>query len=123
MAFCDGDDVDFEHIRRLKQTRANGKRELTKAGNRVEAALTVGQTLDDVNAADDRLVEAFQIFKLACDSYKAMYVGEADTEEFMAYMHEAETKFNDTRRRVSEFIQTAGNYSSFRENDIGPKIR
>ena len=104
----------------MKQTRANAKGELTKAVNRAEAVLAVGQTLDDVNVAEDRVVEAFQTFKLACEIYKSMFMGEADTEEFTVFMHEAETRFHDSRR-VSEFIQSAGNYSSVREDDIGSK--
>ena len=121
MVLCVDNNLDVEHIRCLKQTRTNAKRELTKAVNHIEAVLLVGQTMDDVNAADDKLEEAFQDFKLACESYKAVLVNEADIEECFGYMHEVETKFHDTRRRVFEFFQSVEDHSSVREDDIRPK--
>ena len=118
---CGDDGVDIEHIRQLKQSRANAKRELTKAVNRVADVLVVGQTLDDVKAADGRLVETFNNFKMACERYKSVIVDEVDIEECLTYMHEAEARFHDIKERVSLLIHSLEKRSPLRENDIGPE--
>ena len=121
MVLCGDDGVDIEHIRLLKQSRANAKRELTKAVNRVADVLVVGQTLDDVRAADGRLVETFNNFKMACERYKSVIVDEVDIEECLTYMHEAETRFHDIKERVSLLIHSLEKRSPLWENDIGPE--
>ena len=103
---CGDEGVDIEHIRHLKQSRANAKRELTKAVNRVADVLVVGQTLDDVRAADGRLVEKFSDFKMACERYKSVIIDEVDIEECLTYIHEAETRFLDIKERVSVLIHS-----------------
>ena len=121
MVLCGDDGIDIEHIRRLKQIRANAKRELTKAVNRVADVLVVGQILDDVRAAEGRLIETFKDFELACEKYKAEFVDEDDIEECLAYMHEAETRYLDIKERVSLLIHSLETKSLQREDDIGPK--
>ena len=106
MVLCGDNGVEIEDIRRLKQIRANAKRELTKAVNRVADVLVVGQTVDDVRVAEGRLIETFEDFKMACDRYKAVIVDEDDIEECLAYMHEAETRFIDIKERVSLLIHS-----------------
>jgi len=61
------------------------------------------------NAADERLVEAFEIFKTDCETCQAVLVDEFDTEECLPCMNKAETRFHDARKTVSIFIQSIGN--------------
>ena len=72
--------------------------------NRAEGNLVVGQTLDNVNAEDDRLMEIFQSVKFACESSNAMLVYKTSTEEcFKPLAHEKKLLVCAVQRQIFVF--------------------
>ena len=93
--------IDEERKRHLKTLRANAKRELTRAINRVSGILVIGTEIQDVQMAELRLMEIFEDFQNACDGYKAVNVDDDDIDECLAYFSEAETRFRSIRERTA----------------------
>ena len=91
----------LEKARMLKKSRANSKRELTKAINRVSDALTVGGESDGIETAARRMEHTFYEFSKACEIYRHSLRDEDDIEECTAYFDEAETRFLSMKDRVA----------------------
>eukprot|EP00112_Aurelia_sp_Birch-Aquarium-sp1_P012096 Seg2541.3 transcript_id=Seg2541.3/GoldUCD/mRNA.D3Y31 product="hypothetical protein" protein_id=Seg2541.3/GoldUCD/D3Y31 len=102
----DWEDVDLERLRRLKQLRANAKRELRKAIKRVSEALTVGDDAVEIQAIEERLDEAFHNFTKAWERHKNSLDDDDDLEESTAYFHEAKTKYLCSKDRIALWLET-----------------
>ena len=114
--------TDQETARMLKTSRANSKRELTKAINRVSHALTVGGESDDIETAARWMEHTFCEFRKACEIYRHSLRDEDDIEECTAYFHEAETRFLSMKDRVA-FWNASSQMEFHRHEHEGSKIR
>ena len=104
----DWEGIDLERLRRLKQVRANAKRELTNAIKRVSNALTVGE--EGKEAVEIQLVEegldaAFHNFTEAWEQYRNLLDDDDDLEEAAAYFQEAKTKYLCSKDRVALWLE------------------
>ena len=102
----DWEGVDAESLRRLKQLRANAKRELTKAVKQVSQALTVGGDAGEIQAIEERLDESFHNFTEAWERHKNSLDDDDDLEESTAYFHEAKTRFLCSKDRIALWLET-----------------
>eukprot|EP00795_Rhopilema_esculentum_P008763 gene8763-biopygen9751 len=98
--------VVSKELMRLKQVRANAKRELTKAINRVSDSLTVGEETGQMQVIERRLDEAFHNFKEAWMKHKNLLDDDDDLEESTAYFHEAKTKYLCSKDRVALWLES-----------------
>eukprot|EP00112_Aurelia_sp_Birch-Aquarium-sp1_P012065 Seg2533.2 transcript_id=Seg2533.2/GoldUCD/mRNA.D3Y31 product="hypothetical protein" protein_id=Seg2533.2/GoldUCD/D3Y31 len=112
----------LENTRILKTSRANSKRELTKAINRVSDTLTVGGESGGVEDAAKWMEFTFIEFGKACGIYRHSLENEDDIEKCMAYFHEAETRFLSMKDRVA-FWNDSSKIEIHRNEDEGRKIR
>ncbi len=120
MALCGDDGINPGIIRNLKKTRANAKRELTKAVNRVSEVLVIGKTLEEIRLAENRLIGTFEDFKAACDGYKDVITDEDDIEECLVYMKDAERRFLEAMERVSVVTHSLTKPTPPPPDDFGP---
>lgn len=97
----------LEPARVLKTSRANSKRELTKAINRVSDALMVGGEAEDLKSGVRWMEYTFSEFGKACEIYRHSLEDEDDIEECMVYFQEAEARFLSMKERVALWNDSA----------------
>ena len=95
-ATLDWDGIDFETGRRLKQNRANAKREVTKTVHRIIEMIGIEDTgLGDMQEMDLRLNLVHEQFQVACRKYHEILVDEDDQDESGAYCDDMENRISD----------------------------
>ena len=97
--------VEVEKRRTLKRARGNAKRGLTLALKQISDALLAEGSFDAV-ASESKLVQVFEKFTQACDSYKGSLTDKDDLDECMAYFHEAEVRFICMKDRLALHLET-----------------
>ena len=94
----DWDGIDFETGRRLKQSRANAKREVTKTVNKIIEMIGIEDTgLGDMQEMDLRLNLVHEQFQVACRKYHEILVDEDDQDESGAYCNDMEKRISGIR--------------------------
>ena len=95
-ARLDWDGIDFETGRRLKQNRANAKREVTKTVHRIIEMIGIEDTgLGDMQEMGLRLNLVHEQFQVACRKYHEILVDEDDQDESGAYCNDMENRISD----------------------------
>ena len=106
-ATLDWDGIDFETGRRLKQNRADTKREVTKTVNRVIEMIGIEDTgLGDMQEMDLRLNLVHEQFQVACRKYHEILVDEDDQDESEAYCNDMEKRISDIRQRMAIWFRS-----------------
>ena len=106
-ATLDWDGIDFETGRRLKQNRANNKREVTKTVNRIIEMIGIeGTGLGDMQEMNLRLNLVGEQFEVACRKYHKILVDEDDQDESGAYCNDIEKRISDIRRWMVKWFRS-----------------
>ena len=85
--------VDSETRQTLRTARSGAKRGFTMALTRLSDALVAEGSIEEVTKCERKMEEAFEKFKMACDSYRDLLVEDDDLDECGAYFRETEPRF------------------------------
>ena len=89
----------------LRTARSGAQREFTMALNRLSDASLMEGSIEVVTKCEKKMEEAFEKFRMACDSYWNLLVEDGDLDECAAYFRETESQFITMKERISLFIE------------------
>ena len=98
--------IDSETKQTLRTARSGAKRRFTMALTRLSDALVAEGSIEEVTKCERKMEEAFEKFKMACDSYRDLLVEDDDLDECGAYFRETESRFITMKDRISFLLES-----------------